>query len=450
MIKKHKYLKYLLVFFTVTFLFFLCASFSYALEIKPESYPRIPFTQPITENSDLPQYISYFFALGIYLAGALAVISLAIGGIQYIFSSVSPDSKNDAKERIIGAILGLVLTLSSFIILQTINPVLITPSLTPLGEVAGVFYTNGTEKKPAPFAEGDTDNIPPGFTSIVYKCAQGAYSPALLVWQFPQKNFGGVSDAFVERVTCEKSIVISGASSFKMAFETPGVYYFLKPGCAGFMSQTNLSNTQEIEEPFKSGMKSVKIINDIQSNIDYGVILHKEINFRGDCEYPFEAYQKESDCFDIASPMSSANIFIFNKDTWKTSGNGVVFYSKPFGYKTGANAGYYFVKPFNKLGETGEEIGEFWEGKPTRLDFSDSYNYVDVPEGERELCENFENCPGSIKVQGNYLVVLYAQQLQSENLYCQVFDKDVPNLKEEEVTAVQGRKLNLINIIPIK
>lgn len=433
MIKKHKQF---LIFFTIILLFFLSAGFSYALEVQ--DYPRIPFTQPLTQDSDLPQYVNYFFALGIYLAGAIAVISLAVGGVQLIFSSVNPEARNNAIDRIKGAILGIVLTLASFIILRTINPTLISPSLTPLGETAGIFYTNGSDKKPAPNSESNTSSIPAGYNTIIYKCAQGAYSPALLILKFPQTNFGGYRDATVVRLNCEQSAIID-SSSFKIIFETPGVYYFIKEGCKGYMSQVNTSNTEQIGEPFRSEMRSIKIVND--GNLNYGVILHKDVNFRGDCIHTYQA-QGGDNCFNLAPPISSINIFVQNSVEPKTSGNGVVFYSKPFGYKTGANSGYLKISPDN--------IGTSWQGNAADIDFRDSYNYVDVPQEEKNLCTNFKKCPGSIKVQGNYLVVLWARQIQSQYYYCQVFYKDIPNLKEEEVTAVEGRALEYINVIPIK
>lgn len=446
MTKKHQYFS---IVFAIILLLSLSISFAFALEIKPTDYPNIPFAPTITENSDLPQYASYFFALGIYLAGALAVISLVIGGIQLIFSSVSPEARSNAIDRIKNAILGLMLTLSSFIILQTINPNLTTIKLTPLVAGTGIFYTNGIDEKPAPKnAEPDTSSIPAGYETIIYKCAgSGAgQGPVLLIWKFPEKNFGRYKEATMERKKCGETTSVN-TPSFKTSFEAPGVYYFTGTGCNGFMSQAHFSNTPNIEEPFKSEMKSVQIINDTKNNIRYGVILHKEINFRGDCSLPYEANQIERICLnipsDIPSPMSSANIFMLNKDKPETSGNGAVFYSKPFGYKTGANSGYFALSPSN--------IGTFWRSKPDKIDFSDSYNYINVSEEEKNLCGNFENCSGSIQIQGNYLSVLYAKQPQSQSpYYCQVFDKDVPNLKEEEVIAVQGRKLDLIYVIPIK
>ncbi len=448
MVKKNKLL--LLGLLTVFVLLFLYTGYSSALEVNPDYYPDIPFVKKITESSELPDFVAYFFGLGVYLAGILAVISLAIGGIRLITSAGNPGAAGDAKERIIGAVLGLVLTVSSIIILRTINPVFIEPTLTPPGEGIGVFYTNGYENVSAPDSVSDTSNVPNGFNNLLYKCSEKGPGggPTLLVWKFPEKNFGGYKNTSVEKVLCGGGTELDGTLSFKWSFETPGVYYFIKEGCTGFMSKANFESSRQIEEPFRSEMRSVQIINDTVNNINYGAVLHKEINLRGDCSLPFDIPTgKERGCLNkTLFPASSVDIFVSNRDNPGTSGNGLVFYSRDFGYKTGANAGYFEL--------TQKDIKDGWIGKPNQIDFSNSYNYVNVPEGEKTLCtyftENVKQCGGSIKIQGNYLVALYAKQLQSQNLYCQVFFKDVANLKEEEVTAVQGRELELIHIIPIK
>ncbi len=473
MTKKHKYL---LIFFAVIVLLFLNIIPSYALEIKPKYYPPIPFAPVITESSELPVFVVYFFSLIIYLGGIVAVISLSIGGVQLIFSSVSPEARNNAIDRIKGAILGLVLLVSSVIIIQTINPVLITPTLTSLPVGAGVFYSNGVngEEKGALYSESDTSFlIDSGYNKIIYKClTTERYPPDLLVWKFPEKDFGNYREATMARVRCGGDTSID-APSFKMSFETPGVYFFLKKDCTGFRSGVQLSDVKEIEEPFRSEMQSVLIINYIdlkkaEDNINYGAILHREINFRGQCGSPSEAYKRGSYCHNITPPIASANIFTLNNSSpaaSETSGNGAVFYSKPFGYKTGAKAGYFILTPKMIKDYMATRDGSFWISKPNAISFIPSYTKIDIPEEEKALCKTFEDCSGSIKIQGNYLAVLYAKELSitgnsnssdivttgiAWDWYCQAFNKDVANLKEEEVTAVEGRKLDLIYIIPTK
>ncbi len=73
---------------------------------------------------DLGQYLGDIFKLGIGLCGVFAVLMIVIGGLEYTMTE-KVASKEDAKSRISGAIVGLLLALSSYIILYTINPDLV-------------------------------------------------------------------------------------------------------------------------------------------------------------------------------------------------------------------------------------------------------------------------------------------------------------------------------------
>jgi len=187
MSKNHKNI----VIFSAIILLLTASSSVFALEAK---YPVIPMLPPVTDDSDLSDYVGYFFGLAMYIAGILAVISFTIGAIQVIASASSPEAEKDGKDRMKGAVLGLVLTLSAFVILQTINPEFITPTLTPLPGVAGIFYTKGDleDLKAAPMEETNvpgSETIKKGYDKIYYKCAEGADPfkvPPLLIWKFPQ------------------------------------------------------------------------------------------------------------------------------------------------------------------------------------------------------------------------------------------------------------------------
>lgn len=67
-------------------------------------------------------YLSSLVTFAIAIAGALAVIMIIIGGTQYVASGITPDAKGDAKDRITNAFIGLALTLTSYLILNSINP----------------------------------------------------------------------------------------------------------------------------------------------------------------------------------------------------------------------------------------------------------------------------------------------------------------------------------------
>src|ERR1035437_4644259 len=66
-------------------------------------------------------YLNLIFKIGIGLCGALAVIMMIIGGVQWM-GTESVFGKTEAKGRILSAILGLFIALGAFAILNTINP----------------------------------------------------------------------------------------------------------------------------------------------------------------------------------------------------------------------------------------------------------------------------------------------------------------------------------------
>ena len=421
-------------------------------------YPNIPFLPDINNcagNECLAKFISYWFGFGIMLAGVIALISLVIASVQLIASAGNPGMQGDARDRIKGALLGMVLMVSAFILIKTINPVLVTPSLTPLGEVAGIFYTNGAESKPAPISESDTANIPPGFGKIIYRCAEGGFSPNLYVWKFPQKNFIGSNGWYdgvsVTEISCGENTDIGGAGSFKMAFKTPGVYYFLGDDCLGLMSGPAISDEAQIADPFKNNIKSIRVINDNSNN--FGFIIHNgDVNSGSPCGSPYVAgpWVDNNNCTAINMPVSSINIFRWNGDA-RSSGNGVSFYSKPWGEKSrtpGDQAGFYNLT-FDQIQEALNGGDGMWGAAPENIIFS--YENVNVPETYKASCPNFgvAACSGSIKIQGNYLVALYTRYQGDQTNYCQISRTDTPNLDATEFKG-SGKSLIWVNVIPIK
>ena len=69
-------------------------------------------------------YIPGVFTFAIGIAGVLAVIMIIVGGIEYM-STDAFQGKNNAKNKITNALGGLLLTLSAWLILYTVNPNLI-------------------------------------------------------------------------------------------------------------------------------------------------------------------------------------------------------------------------------------------------------------------------------------------------------------------------------------
>jgi hypothetical protein len=64
---------------------------------------------------------------------------MMIGAIMYVASAGNPSRMGDAKDRIMSAILGIIILLASFLILRTISPDLVNfkislPGIRPIGQ----------------------------------------------------------------------------------------------------------------------------------------------------------------------------------------------------------------------------------------------------------------------------------------------------------------------------
>lgn len=108
-------------------------------------------TFTVIKNVDIPNYLDLIYKIGIGLAGVLALIMLFFGGIQYM-STDALTGKESGRDKMRNAILGLLLALGSYAILNTINPKLlnftfgidsVSTSYTP-GDTSGDLLTTST------------------------------------------------------------------------------------------------------------------------------------------------------------------------------------------------------------------------------------------------------------------------------------------------------------------
>ena len=112
------------------------ASETVALEVN---WPPSPAGTQLTPDSTLPDLIKYLYEWGITLGGLAAFVALLIAGFQYLTSVGDPARMKDAMDRIKSTLLGLVLLLGSWLILNNISPQFTTFQTKPLDltEIAG-------------------------------------------------------------------------------------------------------------------------------------------------------------------------------------------------------------------------------------------------------------------------------------------------------------------------
>ncbi len=85
----------------------------------------LPGVTEVGKKVEIGAYLADMMKFIVALAGVFAIIVAIIGGTQYVAAGISPNAKNDAKERMINAFIGLTLVLVSWLILNSINPKLV-------------------------------------------------------------------------------------------------------------------------------------------------------------------------------------------------------------------------------------------------------------------------------------------------------------------------------------
>ena len=142
--------------FSLLFLF-LILSFGIASAEDGVQYNLIqplPGLQSVSGSNPFLQYIQKIIPILLGLAAVLAVVMITFYGIEYAISE-AVGTKQQAIEGIQQAILGLMLALASWLILNTINPQLVNLqfNIPPLGG------TTPTQQQPPPTTQPQNPNI---------------------------------------------------------------------------------------------------------------------------------------------------------------------------------------------------------------------------------------------------------------------------------------------------
>ncbi|MFA6524472.1 MAG: D-alanyl-D-alanine carboxypeptidase family protein [Candidatus Paceibacterota bacterium] len=125
--------------------------------------PCGPTDKGCTPGTGFAGYLNMMIQIFIGIAAVLSMIMIVMGGIEYMTSELV-SGKNEGKERITHAILGLILALGSYAILNTLNPDLLNVGLSKLEQAT---LTIDPETELAPW-EG-TSNL----TSPTGTCKEG-------------------------------------------------------------------------------------------------------------------------------------------------------------------------------------------------------------------------------------------------------------------------------------
>jgi lipoprotein-anchoring transpeptidase ErfK/SrfK len=117
-----------------------------------------------TAPKNIGDYFNIIFKIAIGLCGALAVIMIVIGGVQYM-GDESIFGKTEAKKSITSAILGLLIALGAYALLNTIDPNLLGKKGVNIAQVSAEIID---------LPDSGDGEIDPGFAKKDYKYSTDA------------------------------------------------------------------------------------------------------------------------------------------------------------------------------------------------------------------------------------------------------------------------------------
>lgn len=271
-ILKKTFLVFILVIFLASLFNSVCLAQGRELEIE---YPTVPGVEtPVTTKTALPEYLRYIFTFAIIVAGLLAFGALIYGGIRYLTSAGDPTKMADARAQVTAGILGLIILLSSYLILNTINPQLVLPKKPPIQPaVAGIrIYTmdacqEDDEHPSFKVAQNMKDLTDPdlnwGFDGKKIKSIEFLGNPGdLTVSLWSNIEFKGarttVGYPAGDTEPC-KSISPTTYKSISLDWRLPGIYLYASDSCVGDDYKIYQSSSATLPE-FDNKTKSIKFV----------------------------------------------------------------------------------------------------------------------------------------------------------------------------------------------
>lgn len=199
------------------------------LEVEYPTIPGVEIVPRTVEGTGLPEYVKYIFNFAIWIVGFLAFGALIYGGARYVTSAGNPAALEDARDQIFSGILGLIILLSSYIILTTINPQLV------------IFEVKELE-------------------AVTVKPGPGVWLCKKTIAGF--ENFMKNPESFTEEEGKEKMEEV-------------------EKNCFRLLTKSSLP------EGFKNKVTQVYLVE--AETHGYGVVLHRDSSFQGNCQVVTES-----------------------------------------------------------------------------------------------------------------------------------------------------------------
>lgn len=385
-------------------------------------YPSLPsVVTPTTIRTALPNYIKYIFTLAMVLSGLIVFGVFLAAGLRYLTSAGNPGAVNESKNRMISAFLGAIIILSSYLILNTVNPKISLIEINKMGptelgvtflDASGNIEFNTSVNVPDFALVGLDSSHPP--IKVKFLSHEVEVTPCYTLNDFTESscNSNGTIKLNEDEPVNTVKPFPSSAKAAKLFWPVYGVYAYADPNLKGDLRiydgryatlgdfNDKISSTLTRNPP---GARDYRTL--------YDAVLFKEEGFKGGCK--FAGYQ----------PVPQLG------HTWDNNvGSLITFRYREDHYYAGGSVKFY--KNENYQNDYGYSVEQ---------------NYVDTTWKNFSLGHN--EGIYSLKIDGNYLVVLAennASYAAAGNTgKCEVFFTSDSNLNDNQIG--QCHRLNQCN-----
>lgn len=271
------------IFFAVFIVLFCSSTFAVALEVE---YPTLSTGASITSDTPLPEYFKYVFDFGIFLGFFIIFLTLVFAGVLFLLSPAVPNAREMAKDRISGAITGLLILATVYLIITTINPELKFFRLNELDAIppppdpeqqAGVYLYNQSNCSPPVPESPNIISIPDlgpltnrvNAVDIVQHPNEGLYYISIL---YDSPNFWGRCQYISPNSRCVSVTPFAASASIYQYDDSPsdeGVIFYRKSFYSRQSGWYKVSNS-EIQNTGSNNFYTVELaklkFNDVPKN----------------------------------------------------------------------------------------------------------------------------------------------------------------------------------------
>jgi len=402
-------------------------------------YPEITsgIIAPTTTRTLLPVYVKYLFTTLVALSGIIAFGSGAYAGVRIAMSAGDPSAFSEAKEQMLAAALGIAFTLGAIVILNTVDPQIVT--VRPYNEMElGIMldtdpncdHANELATNPAKLNELNqyimriTKSNPDlgGFNAQCLRFISPPNSPGTLeVKIFSNTNYSGlIGTAYNNDANANATVtgIATPPKSISFVWKIAGVYLIKATNEERYLP----SSTGTLGNDFSDAVTKIRFrsTTDPTNPIHFGVVLHDNDNWAGKCRvYATNGTISAGANLNWVTTLPQITPYALNTAPAIPFGVSSVttFNPAPAG---SANDGVTFCEDSNNGGRC---YGPY----RTRRQ-----NVVTAGASEANTAGGFgHDIITSIKIEGNYIAVLFAEP-NAEGL-CEVFTKSDANLADNPI-----------------